>query len=423
MPRTPEATAEGKAQPFARAPLLDTWWYGLTSRVPDAAFDALAEQRHREGFTGVQLVVGLPPEVGPESVHARSPEGLPWSGKAVPNARYLRHARQRIERLRRLGLDVVVYGGWGHHIDLVGVAGMRRWWRAVIEALDDLEPVWCLTGELHLWLLRPQRLGRTGTTGSLGGAMDRLRDRAAELPLRVAGRLLPGDPWQARARARSDAWTAVLEELARSTKRPLLVHPTADRRGRASVGRPDLLAAETVHTSHARQAAPRIWREAQAGSAGGRAFYNLEPWYEGILDDFRTADQLHAYWASMSCGASGHAYGAHGIWNAGDGRFLAHWGTQSWDEARALPTGALLGESHRLVQALGAAAWPVARVEARGDELVSATRAAPDGRRLTFVPAVEAAASWPPADEVFLPLEGRRTAALPASGPAVLLAG
>ena len=52
--------------------LCDTWWYGLTRRLGNDDFEKLAKLRSEQGFNAVQLVVGIPPEIGPENPNAES---------------------------------------------------------------------------------------------------------------------------------------------------------------------------------------------------------------------------------------------------------------------------------------------------------------------------------------------------------------
>ena len=47
--------------------LADTWWYGLTDRISIDDFYELAQQRKDEGFSAIQLVMGIPPEVAIDS--------------------------------------------------------------------------------------------------------------------------------------------------------------------------------------------------------------------------------------------------------------------------------------------------------------------------------------------------------------------
>jgi hypothetical protein len=66
-----------RMSPRAELPafLADTWWFGLTGRLGDEAFRRLVALRASQGFTAAQLVVGIPPEVGPAHPAAGSPVG------------------------------------------------------------------------------------------------------------------------------------------------------------------------------------------------------------------------------------------------------------------------------------------------------------------------------------------------------------
>jgi hypothetical protein len=341
--------------------LADTWWYGFTRRFDDARFESLARQRAGEGFTAVQVVAGVPPEVGPAHPEAASAVGPAWSPEGHVNRAYLDLVRHRSERLLGHGLTPVIYGGWGHQIAWLGTQRMTAWWEQLVRTLDDLPVVYCLCGEIDLWIEAPDRLLPDRSTDDLA------REAPAESPVSWAKerlrRHLPAGVrrgWRAlvrrtddavspAARERRQAWTAVLRVVAERTAQPILVHPLPGRGGRSTVDAPDLLAAETVQTGHDEATRDDLWRLPLQHHVAHpeQPFVNLEPWYDGIRDSFRGADQVYAYAASMLAGASAHAYGAHGIWNAGDGKFLAHWGTQTFDEARVSPAGAAVGALHR----------------------------------------------------------------------------
>jgi hypothetical protein len=51
--------------------LADTWWFGLSQRMSKQDFEDLAALRAEQGFSAIQLVVGIPPEVGPENENAK----------------------------------------------------------------------------------------------------------------------------------------------------------------------------------------------------------------------------------------------------------------------------------------------------------------------------------------------------------------
>ncbi|MBC7250174.1 MAG: DUF4038 domain-containing protein [Anaerolineae bacterium] len=401
--------------------LADTWWFGLTSRLSDADFKMLAARRAAQGFSAIQLVVGVPPEVGPANENAKSPVGFPWTLDGQVNEAYLQFARDRILYLNTLGLTAVVYGAWGHQIAWLGQEMMSTWWRKIIETLDDLEVIYCLCGESNLWLGQEEMLLPDKTTSELP-----LRDRFSRLPptLRaylsaVAHRLWK---WLHRRQreARRQAWGFVLEEMARHTDRPIIVHPMADETGYDAVPNPERLAVNTAQTGHDARARNRLWRlplHLQQHGRASKGYINLEPWYEGIGDQFWTSDQLYAYWVSMLAGATGHCYGAQGIWNVGDGEFLAHWGKQTFAQAVALDTPRLIGLSH---QQFLQHHDPASEVfyQTRGKELITIGRK--HGEKLVqFFPDV-ARADHVPVGDIWLPLKGAFADTLPSQGPVVI---
>ena len=145
-----------------------------------------------------------------------------------------------------------------------------------------------------------------------------------------------------RLQNRRRAWSIVLDYVSRNTEKPILIHPLPDETGFEVVENPHLLAANTAQSGHSQSSRPRLLdlplNHFALKDPAGRGFINLEPWYEGIQDQFWMNDQLYAYWVSMLAGASSYCYGAHGIWNVGDGNFLNHWGKQTFEQALSLDT-------------------------------------------------------------------------------------
>ncbi len=311
--------------------LADTWWYGMTRRWDRDSFRSLAERRSNQGFDAIQLVVGIPPEVGPEHAEAASEVGPAWELSGRINRRYLELARDRIEILFSVGLRPIVYAAWGPQIDWLGAATMQRWWSAVMQELADLDPIYCLCGEVDLHCdvnaLRTQRLAR---------------------------------------------WRAVLEFAHGEAAARFLVHTTGSTTAFDLFGNHPSLLANSTQTGHARASTPLLYERPleHRRRFPGRAFVNLEPWYEGIRGSFGTDDQLFAFWASKLAGSTGHAYGAQGLWNLGDGRFLSHWGEQTLNQATALDTPEHLGRLYRW--------W----LDDRFDEMTPFVRRSPRGRVL-----------------------------------------
>jgi hypothetical protein len=322
--------------------LVDTWWFGLSNRLDEQAFLDLAMLRVQQSFSAVQLVVGVPPEVGPANENAASTAGFPWTLDGSFNPAYLDLARHRIQYLNNRGLKVIVYGAWGHQIEWLGQAKMLAWWRQIIQVLDDLDVIYCLCGESDLWAGEAAQLLPDKTTSDLTGNKARLA--------RLAHRFrFPRGKQLAERRA---AWSNILEHVSQATEKPVLIHPVPGVTGHEAVHNPQCLSANTLQTGHQTNTRNHLWQLPLAHATVNQEnrdnspIINLEPWYEGIKDKFWAQDQLYAYWVSQLAGASGYCYGAHGIWNVGDGQFLAHWGKQTFGQARALDTPRLIGLSH-----------------------------------------------------------------------------
>ncbi len=405
--------------------LADTWWFGLTQRLAESDFKKLAQLRVRQGFTAVQLVVGIPPEVGPENENARSEAGFPWTIEGAFNEAYLQLARERIQFLNESGLMVIVYGAWGQQIEWLGREKMAEWWLRLIDTLDSLNVLYCLTGESNLWAGGANVLLPAKSTDDLIMVRSAFSAVVEKFPPQVRFRLMAMASSvrnllnRSRLNARRQGWGFVLETIAPYTNRPIIIHPTRGEPSEQAVTNAHLLAAHTAQTGHDPGVRNELWqlplRTLKTESA--KPYINLEPWYEGILNQFGAEDQLFAYWVSMLAGAASHCYGAHGIWNVGDGRFLAHWGQQTFEQAAALDTPRLLGLSHEQYRQ-----WNVADgqtfYETSGEQLTVIGCQTPD-KAVQFFPDV-ANSNRPFTGGIWLPLEGRFSNGLPVSGPVVI---
>lgn len=412
MPSTPDDVLTGF--------LADTWWFALTQRLSDEAISALAKQRVNQGFTAVQLVVGIPPEVGPENKNAACPVGFPWTLKGAFNESYLTFARERIEYLNQQGLRVIVYGAWGHQIDWLGQAGITAWWRKIIETIDDLDVIYCLTGESNLWV-SGEALNLLPDKTTTDFPTSRVREWVGRLPYRIQAWLMWGRqgvkrPFrEKKLNKRRQLWSQVLAEVSQITRRPLIIHTLPQELSDKVVNNPELLAATTTQTGHSELMRSQLWQCPLSHS--GEPFINLEPWYEGIRDAFGPKDQLYAYWASMLAGSQSYCYGAHGIWNVGDGRFLAQWGSQTFAEAAALDTPRLLGLSHQCYLDFGCTAGQPF-YEAKDNQLLTIGRRNGDWL-VQFFPDI-AQATAVPEGQIWLPQQGSWAETLPGSGQVVI---
>ena len=319
--------------------LADTWWMGFTERLrwPEDVHRLTAD-RVAKGFTVVQIVAGLYPDMEPFDERGRNEAGFPWDERFTRiNPAYFDAADRRITHLVDAGVVPCIVGAWGFFADVAGTAAMRAHWRYLVARWGALPVVWCLAGEAGM----PFYASEEGAAYMRLGLQERIRYRNPQ-----------------RVRAWSD--------IARSVRsldpfgRPFTVHPT--RSGRAQVDDPSLLDFEMLQTGHlgfstladtvdmiesARAAEPRL--PLLVGEA------NYEGEYASSLEDV----QRYLFWMSMLSGAMGHTYGAHGIWQVnrpgkpyGPSPHGLTYGDRSWQEASALPGARQVGLAARFLARL-----------------------------------------------------------------------
>ncbi len=355
--------------------LADTWWFAVTKRMSDEQFLDLVRLRASQGFTAAQLVVGIPPEVGVYNEFADSKAGRAWDMDGTINEGYLEVAKERVKIMNDHGLTAVIYGGWGQHIDWTGADFMCKWWETLVETFDDMDVVYCLSGEMDLCmgpqlseLLLPDKTGKD-----------------LDWPEVV----LEGD--MDYRKKRYDEWEKVLVHVSERTTKPIIIHPWVHDSGYPFMERKDLLAANTFQTGHDHESRTKMWKfimDSKKEYPGVPAI-NLEYYYEGIRNDFYGIYQLWAFWLSVAAGAHGIVYGAQGIWNVGDGDFLSHWSGRTFEEAFALETPALLGKTFHMAMEKGIFDWEHSEVELDGETLKSITRSSASGEKLTYIPEIE----------------------------------
>lgn len=405
--------------------LVDTWWYALSERMSESKFKQLALIRSGQGFSAIQLVVGIPPEVGPENKNASSEAGIAWDLSGNFNEAYLKFAHDRIKFLNELGLAVIVYGAWGHQINWIGKRKMASWWRLIVDNLDKLNVVYCLTGEVDLWVGKEKILLPDKTTKDLlvNKVVKSIHGRVPIAFLKKARsfcqRFCFGLGIKSQfslIQKRKDDWGFVLKDLASRTERPIIIHPT-EKTGIDSVSNSELLSANTIQTGHDQESRKRLWSWPIELSEKNVPFINLEPWYEGIKNAFGTEDQLFAYWVSMLASASSFCYGAHGIWNVGDGEFLSHWGKQTFEEATALETPRLIGVSHAQFLKIKNRLEKTFFTEKGGKLLCISRKGASE--EVFFFPEISEV-DLVPDGRIWLPLEGVFSDELPQKGQVVI---
>jgi hypothetical protein len=302
----------------------DTWWMGLSKRLRwPSDFEKLAADRVNKGFTVVQIVAGLYPDMPQFDPRGANEAGFPWEPEYTRiNPAYFDMADLRIQHLVDRGLAPCIVGCWGYYLPILGMARMKRHWRYLIARWGAHPAIWCLAGEGTM----PYYL-----------STDKDRDRATQKRgwTELAGYVRATDPFH----------------------HPITIHPSDSARN--TVDDASVLDFDMLQTGHGDRASiPNTVKLVTGSRATDPPMPVLvgEVCYEGILEQSRQEVQRFMFWACMLSGAAGHTYGANGIWQVntaqqpyGPSPHGRSWGDTPWDVASELPGSRQLGMSKALL--------------------------------------------------------------------------
>ena len=309
----------------------DTWWMGLVKRLQwPEEFQQLTADRRDKGFTVIQIVAGLYPDMPAFDERGLGDAGQPWE-KLYARIRpeYFDAADRRIQHLVEQGLTPCILGCWGYHLPWLGTEKMKQHWRYLIARWGALPVVWCAAGEQAMpWY----------NSGSKEAEIQFLRRE----------------------------WTEVIRSM-RATDpfhRLITTHPRSNARD--EILDPTLLDFEMQQTGHG---APTEEHAARAFQAWNRPpvmpVLSGEARYEAleIKPMLHAKEAREAFWAHLlNSGCAGHTYGVNGVWqvNLPDQRFgkspTGHdWGGTPWKEAMSLPGSTQLAHAKKFLLTLP---WP-----------------------------------------------------------------
>jgi len=303
----------------------DTWWMGLCQRLKfPGDFQLLTADRVRKGFTVIQIVAGLYPDMPAFDPRGANEAGFPWTENwSRIHPAYFDMADLRIEWLVRSGLVPCIVGGWGYYLPWLGVEKMKQHWRNLIARWGAYPVVWCLAGEGAM----PYYL-----------SSDREDDAA----------------FQKRGWTELAAYVRQIDPY----HHPITIHPTDT--ARHQVEDASLIDVDMLQTGHGdRTSIPNTVRRVTESYACEPRLpvINGEVCYEGIGEACRQEVQRFMFWACVLSGACGHTYGANGIWqvNRRDEPYGASphgmsWGDTPWEDAYLLPGSEHLGLAKRLLE-------------------------------------------------------------------------
>ncbi|MCC6580149.1 MAG: DUF4038 domain-containing protein [Phycisphaeraceae bacterium] len=302
----------------------DTWWMGLCQRLGwPSDFQALAADRVSKGFSVVQIVAGLYPDMPAFDERGANEAGFPWeSAYRRIRPEYFDAADRRIAHLVTSGLLPCIVGCWGYFLPWMGLEKMKQHWRYLVARYGAYPVTWCLAGE--------------GT-----------------MPYYLS------ENYEADRQFLKHGWT----EMARFVReidpyrRPITIHPSLS--GRDCVDDSSVLDFDMLQTGHSdRGSLPntvkQVARSCQA--APTMPVVQGEVCYEGIGASCREEVQRWMFWACILGGAAGFTYGATGLWqvNGRDKPYGASphgmsWGHTTWDQAYPLPGSRQLGYAKRFL--------------------------------------------------------------------------
>ena len=127
----------------------DTWWMALCKRLSwPNDFQTLTADRAEKGFTMVQIVAGLYPDMEPYDPRGANEAGYPWEPDfARINPGYFDMADLRIQYLADHELAACIVGFWGYFIPRMGMTKVKQHWRYLVARWSAYPVVWCLAGE------------------------------------------------------------------------------------------------------------------------------------------------------------------------------------------------------------------------------------------------------------------------------------
>ena len=302
--------------------LADTWWMGLCSRLKwPGEYKRLTADRVAKGFSVIQIVAGLCPDMPGLDERGANEGGLPWrTGFSEINPAYFDLADRRIAHLVRSGLVPCIVGSWGYYFPMMGPLKMRRHWREMIARWAAYPVVWALAGEAVY---------------------------------------MADSPLAPEAQIRRE-WTALGEYVhaADPFGNPVTIHPT--NIGRDQVDDDRVLDFEMLQTGHiGYDCVPKTMRQMTAAleRLPRMPVLNGEVNYEGLLHGTQDEMQRLCFWSCMLIGAAGHSYGANGIWQMnrpeapfGPSPSGGNWGNTPWQEAYVKPGSRQVGLGRRLLE-------------------------------------------------------------------------
>jgi hypothetical protein len=306
----------------------DTWWMALTDRLGwHEDFQRVTADRIQKGFSVVQLVAGLFPDMPIGDPRGMNEGGHAWQPDLSSiNPAWFDWADLRIAWLVKQGIVPCILGSWGFHLPMLGADRMRRHWRTIIARWAAYPVVWGLAGELAM----PYYLDAKFGTGD--------------------------DPELA------SAWVAIGEYVRQTDPyhRLLTVHPTSNNTGRDQLTDDRSLDFEMLQPGHdgfdSISKGLRWLTEERARTPHMPVLIDEVNYEEQGLHSSSEAQRI-GFWSAILNGSAGFTYGANGfytfntperIWGASP--HGTSWGDVTWEESMHYAGAVQIGLAKQLLE-------------------------------------------------------------------------
>ncbi len=310
--------------------LADTWWMGLTTRLAwPEDFIRLTKDRVEKGFTVIQIVAGLYPDMDPFDPRGKNEAGYPWDREFIRiNPEYFDAAEKKLFHLIEQGIAPCIVGCWGFFSKYAGVETIKKHWDYILARWAAYPVIWCAAGEAVMPFYNDGDI--------------------------LSGRMTREEYIQA---ARRD-WTEITRHIRASDpfKRLITIHPTTN--GHEQMEDETLLDLDMLQTGHSGPISllPTLKQVKAAVDRKKMPVINGEVCYEGICGSSGADVQRYLFWSCVMTGCCGHTYGANGIWQLNDrltpygpSPHGAGWGDTPWQEAADLPGSRQIGDSKKFL--------------------------------------------------------------------------
>ena len=318
----------------------DTWWTGLSDRLPWDGFKRLAIDRQRKGFTAIQIDAGLVPdeELAPSDPGFCNEGGCVWTSHFEHiNPRYFDFADRRIQYLLDHGLVPVIVGAWCSELRLLGASNMEKHWRYIIARYGAYPVIWVAGGEVY----------------EQARNQSKLRMQVKGLAAFEESLTAPG-------------WTDVVRYIrsADPYHHPVSVHEIAPPFDTA-ISDESLTDFDLFQPSHVGWASiateVALLDKHYARTTVTKPLVVGEVVYEGLGGDQGADMQRAAFWLGVLNGAAGFTYGAVGTWEAYDTAKpfqRMRLSLTTWDEGMSLPGSYEVGVGAKFLA--GTSWWRIA---------------------------------------------------------------